>query len=82
MVAVTKEILSVKEAAELLDRSEATIYRWIRTGKLPTSQPGRSDDAKSTAGGAIHLINRRDVLALCPPRLVSAYEAEMKDPSP
>jgi excisionase family DNA binding protein len=68
-----KEVLTVKEAADMLGVSTETIRNYIRDKRLPSSQPGSK--GKHKRGGARHRILRVDVM-----RLVNAtYEAP---PSP
>lgn len=49
-------MLTVREAADRVDRSPATVYRWIRSGRLPSRRVGGR-----------HLIAEDDLLAIAPP---------------
>ena len=51
----TPDLVSVEEAAALLDVHANTIKKWIRAGKLPATKPGAGRNWK---------IARADVLAL------------------
>lgn len=54
------KLMTVAEVAAYVDRTPTTVYAWIRTGKLATSQPG---GPKSP-----HLIHVVDVDALVEPK--------------
>jgi excisionase family DNA binding protein len=49
-------MMSVREAAERVDRDPETIRRWIRSGRLPSRQVGTR-----------YVIDERDLLALTQP---------------
>ncbi len=38
----TKKVFSVKEVADLLGISRVTVFRWIKSGKLPAAMIGGS----------------------------------------